>query len=208
MDYGAERVRLTSFVEDARDSAPSWNPQGDRIAYGSTNFGDGRSRIYLTWADGTRNTAELGLGKDPAWHPVQDLIVFNGADETGNNPGLWLMRTDGTERVQLTDNGNDQRPAWLPDGSAIVFMSSGRDGNWELYRLDMEDGAITRLTDSFAQDGLPAVSPDGRYVAFMTDRDGYWALWYVPVAGGPAQPLADIDYTLPQWLEHSTQWIR
>ena len=176
-------------MEDARDAAPSWNPQGDRIAYSSTNFGDDRFRIYLTWADGTRETVELGLGKDPAWHPSEDLIVYNGTDETGNNPGLWLMRTDGTERERLTDNGNDQRPAWLPDGSGVVFMSNGRDGNWELYRLDIATRAVTRLTDNIAQDGLPAVSPDGRYVAFMTDRDGYWSLWYVPVDGGsPARP--------------------
>lgn len=204
---GQEWIRLTSFVEDARDSAPSWNPQGDRLAYGSMNFGDGRSRVYLTWADGTRDTAELGLGKDPAWHPSEDLIVFNGTDETGNNPGLWIMRTDGTERRQLTDNGNDQRPVWLPDGSAILFMSNGRDGNWELYRYDLNSAQVTRLTENTAQDGLPCVSPDGRHVAFMSDRDGYWALWYVSSGGGEAYPLADIAGELPKWLEHSTQWI-
>jgi serine/threonine protein kinase/Tol biopolymer transport system component len=207
-DLGADRIRVTSYVEDARDAAPSWNPQGDRLAYGSKNFGDERSRIYLTWADGNRDTVELGLGKDPAWHPVQDLIVYNGTDETGNNPGLWLMRTDGTERVRLTDNGNDQRPVWLPDGSGIVFMSSGRDGNWELYRVDLQSRAVTRLTQNIAQDGLPAVSPDGQYVGFMTDRQGYWSLWYVPVQGGEALPLAEIDHALPKWLEHSTQWVR
>ena len=202
------RVKYTDYVEDARDSPPSWNPQGDRLAYGSTNFGDGRSRIYLTWADGTRNTVELGLGKDPAWHPTEDLIVYNGTDETGNNPGLWLMRTDGSDRVRLTDNGNDQRPAWLPDGSGIVFMSSGRDGNWELYRYDMDDGQVSRLTDFFAQDGLPTISPDGQYVAFLSDRDGYWRLWFVPVEGGDAYPLANIAGELPKWLEHSIQWVR
>lgn len=206
-DFSGERVRYTNFVEDSRDSAPSWNPQGDRLAYASTSFGDGRSRIYLTWADGNRNTEELGLGKDPAWHPNQDLLVFNGVDESGNNPGLWLMRTDGTGRVQLTDNGNDQRPAWSPDGSSIVFMSSGRDGNWEVYRLDMASGEIARLTNHPAQDGLPVESPDGQYVAFMSDRDGYWALWSVPVAGGDAFLLADIAYELPKWLEHSIQWL-
>jgi serine/threonine protein kinase/Tol biopolymer transport system component len=201
-------VRLSSFVEDARDSAPSWNPQGDRLAYASTNFGDGRSRIYLTWADGNRNTVELGLGKDPAWHPDRDMIVFNGSDETGNNPGLWIMQTDGASRVQLTDNGNDQRPAWFPDGSAIVFMSNGRDGNWELYRYGLESGQIVRLTNHGAQDGLPYVSPDGRHIAFMSDRDGYWRLWFMPLEGGDAHPLSDIAGTLPKWLEHSIQWVR
>ncbi len=202
------RILLTDFVEDSRDSPPSWNPQSDRVAYSSTNFGDGRSRLYLTWANGSRETYELGLGKDPAWHPQEDLIVFNGTDETGNNPGLWMMRTDGTQRRQLTANGNDQRPVWLPDGSGIVFMSNGRDANWEIYRYDFADDSVTRLTANLAQDGLPAVSPDGSMIAFMTDRAGYWELWLTPVAGGDAVQLAEITGELPRWLEHSIQWVQ
>ena len=202
-----ERVKLSEFTEDTRDSAPSWNPQGDRVVYASTSFGDGRSRIYVTWADGSRDVTELGLGKDPAWHPSEDLVIFNGTDESGNNPGLWMMRTDGSGRVQMTDNGNDQRPTWLPDGSGVVFMSNGRDGNWELYLLDTIGRDVTRLTNNPAQDGLPAISPDGQYVAFMSDRNGYWSMWYVPLIGGDATPLSDIGQELPQWLEHSMEWL-
>ena len=199
-------IRYSSFVEDARDSPPRWNPQSDRLVYASDNFGDGRSRIYLTWADGTRSTVELGLGKDPAWHPREDVLVFNGTDETGNNPGLWTMRTDGTDRKRLTDNGNDQRPVWTPDGSTVVFMSNGRHDNWDLYRVDVATRQVVRLTDHVGQDGLPSVSPDGRHVAYVSDREGYWRLWTVPLAGGEASPLASIVGELPKWLEHSVQW--
>ena len=199
-------VRLTDFTEDAADAPPSWSPEGDRLVY-TSNTGDGRYRIYMTWADGSRATSPLGYGKDPAWNPHQDQLVFNGIDETGNRPGLWLMRANGEGRVQLTDNGNDQRPVWTPDGTGVVFMSNGRDGNWEVYRLDLADSALTRLTDNPAQDGLPAVSPDGRYVAFMSDRGGYWRLWYVPIEGGEAKLLGDIAGTLPSWLEHAIQWV-
>ncbi|MCH5374329.1 MAG: protein kinase, partial [Planctomycetes bacterium] len=202
-----ERVKLSEFAEDTRDSAPSWNPQGDRVVYASTSFGDGRSRIYVALADGSRDVTELGLGKDPVWHPNQDLIVFNGTDEGGNNPGLWMMRTDGSGRVQLTDNGNDQRPVWLPDGSGIVFMSNGRDGNWEMYLLDTIGRHVTRLTDNPAQDGLPTISPDGQFVGFMSDRNGYWSMWYVPLIGGDSLPLSEIGQELPQWLEHSMEWL-
>jgi hypothetical protein len=44
-------------------------------------------------------------------------------------------------------------------------------------------------------------------VAFMSDRDGFWRLWFVPLAGGEAQPLANIAGELPKWLEHGIQWI-
>jgi Tol biopolymer transport system component len=69
------------------------------------------------------------------------------------------------------------------------------------------DLSIERLTTNPYQDGLPAVSPDGNYVAFMSDRDGYWRLYYVPIEGGEAQLLGDINGQLPRWLEHSVQWV-
>jgi serine/threonine protein kinase len=202
----AQSVRLTEFAEDAADAPPSWSPQGDRLVY-TSNTSDGRYRIYMVGADGTRASTALGFGKDPAWNPQQDQIVYNGMDETGNRPGLWLMQANGESPVRLTDNGNDQRPAWTPDGASVVFMSSGRDGNWEIYRLELADSTLTRLTDDPAQDGLPAMSPDGRYVAFMSDRGGFWRLWYVPIEGGEAKLLGTIAGSLRSWLEHAIQWV-
>lgn len=206
-DPGARSLRFSEYSEDARDAPPSWSSEGDRLAFTSTSFGDDRYRIYVTSANGDLESATLGYGKDPAWHPWQDLLVFNGTDETGNNPGLWLMRSDGSGRTRLTDNGNDIRPVWTPDGQSVVFMSSGRDGNWEVYRVNVVDQTVMRLTANGGQDGLPAVSPDGTYVAYMSDRDGYWRVYYVPFEGGEAQLLADISGQLPNWLEHSMQWI-
>ncbi len=199
-------VQYTGSLEDSQDSPAAWSPSGDLLAFSSTRFGDGRYRIYVTSADENQQSVELGYGKDPAWHPRQDLIAFNGTDLSGANPGLWLMRSDGSERVQLTDNGNDQRPAWSPDGRYLVFMSNGRDGNWELYRLDANTRELVRLTNHPAQDGLPSVSPDGGWIAFMSDRDGYWRLWYVPMTGGTAEPMGAINGQLESWLEHAIQW--
>jgi hypothetical protein len=204
----AERgLRLTEYGNDARDAPPSWNADASRVAFTSTRFGDGRYRAYLAAPDGSGDAVSLGYGKDPMWHPSEEMLVMNGTDETGNRPGLWLVRADGGGRTQLTDNGNDQRPVWSPDGRYIIFMSNGRDGNWEVYRYDTLDGSLFRLTDHPAQDGLPAVSPDGQFVAFMSDRDGYWRLWYVPLEGGEAQPLGAISGVLAKWLEHGIQWV-
>uniref|UniRef100_A0A540VKK0 non-specific serine/threonine protein kinase n=2 Tax=Litorilinea aerophila TaxID=1204385 RepID=A0A540VKK0_9CHLR len=207
LDPNDRSVRYTDFVEDSRDSPPSWSPDGSRLVYASMSFGDGRSRIYVVPADGSRRATTLALGKDPAWHPSDDWIVYNGTDETGNNPGLWLMHSDGTGRTRLTDNGNDQRPTWSPDGRYVVFMSNGRDGNWEVYRVDLLDGSILRLTSHPAQDGLPTVSPDSKYVAFLSDRDGYWRIYYVPINGGPVRPLSRMAGELPKWLEYAIQWV-
>lgn len=201
-------LRFTNAPEDARDAPARWNSQGNRLAFTSTRFGDGRYRVYLTWADSGEAVDSPGYGKDPVWNPFMDSLVINGPDESGGSPGLWLMAADGGSRVRLTDNGNDQRPTWTPDGAHVVFMSNGRDGNWELYRIDVTTRSIVRLTDHPAQDGLPTVSPDGQTVAFMSDRDGYWRIWYVSIDGGEAHPLGSISGELPKWLEHAIQWVR
>jgi serine/threonine-protein kinase len=199
--------RVSEFVEDGYDSPASWSVAGDRLVFASTAAGDRRSRIYGVWYGDPASVTALALGKEPAYHPYLDRIVYNGTNDSGNEPGLWVMNGDGSGRVRVTDNGNDSRPVWTPDGANIVFMST-REGNWELYRVRLKDGAVFRLTDDVrAQDGLPAVSPDGEFVAFASDRGGQWRIWLVPLRGGTARLLLEISGEFTNWLEHSIQWI-
>ena len=198
--------RLANAPEDGLDAPASWSPGNDQAIYASKAFGDGRSRLLLTITGDPDVRQERGLGRDPAWNPGADRIVYNGDGESGAEPGLWLMNSDGSNRVRLTDNGNDIRPVWSPDGRYIIFMST-RGGNWDLYRFDMQDGALQRLTDDAAQDGLPAVSPDGKWVAFASDRDGFWRIWVTSIDGGLALPFVPINGILVNWLEHAIQWL-
>jgi Tol biopolymer transport system component len=155
----------------------------------------------------TGEEIDLGFGKDPIWEPGGERILFNGFDERGETPGLYLINVDGSNRQRLTDNGNDLRPAWSPDGRAVVFMST-RNGNMDVYRLSLQDGSLVQLTNDPAQDGLPAISPDSRLVVFASDRGGVWRLYVTPIDGGPTVPLLDIQGVLVNWLEHSIQWTR
>ena len=198
-------LQLTTSAGDAHDAPPSWSDNDRSLVYGNT-APDGRTRIFRTEVTSMANAVDLGLGRDPTWSPKQDRIVFNGTNEQGGEPGLWLMNGDGSDRQRLTDNGNDIRPVWTPDGLSVVFMSS-RDGDWEVYRLNLLTATLSRLTTNSAQDGLPTVSPDGKWVAFASDRGGYWRIWVTPLDGGDAQPLITIDGVLTNWLEHAIQWI-
>src|SRR5919109_4629272 len=54
-------------------------------------------------------------------------------DFENGNSDIYLIRTDGSERTQLTTApGNDFTPAWSPDGRQIVFRTT-RDGDDEIY---------------------------------------------------------------------------
>lgn len=197
--------------EDSRDSPPSWDASGTRLVY-STAFINQWPHIWVTTADTNTGTRDLGFGKDPAWRPGYDLIVFNGPDTGGQNPGLRAMRAsgDGSDRYLRSDNGNDQRPTWTSDGKYVVFMSKDRIGgsSWEVYRMDWDTGEVILLTDGHPkQDGLPAISPDDRWVVFMSDRDGQWKLYYVSIDGGAVNLLSEISGQPISWLEHSVQWI-
>jgi eukaryotic-like serine/threonine-protein kinase len=199
-------LQLTTSPGDARDAPPSWSANDRSLVYGYTEPADGRTRLFRVEVNASAAPVDLGPGRDPAWSPQQDRIVFNGVNEEGGEPGLWLMNGDGGNRQRLTDNGNDIRPVWTPDGLSLVFMSS-RDGNWEVYRLNLLTAELTRLTTNSAQDGLPTVSPDGKWVAYASDRGGYWRIWVTPLDGGEAQPLVTIEGVLTNWLEHAIQWI-
>jgi hypothetical protein len=206
--------RYGAYPEDSRDSPPSWDGSGTQIAY-STSRGNEAARIYVAAAGANSVGRDLGFGKDPAWRPGYDLLVFNGPDMAGQEPGLRAMRAsgDGSDRFPLTGtlNGNDQRPTWSPDGSYVVFMSKDREGgnSWEVYRFNWQSGEVVLLTDgNSSQDGLPAVSPDGKWVVFMSDRGGRWNLWYVSIDGGPIHFLSEISGQPIAWLEHSVQWVR
>ena len=66
---------------------------------------------------------------------------------------------------------------------------------------------MTRLTDHPANDGIPTVSPDGTWVAFLSDRGGRWRLWGVPITGGEAIVLGEIEGQVGNWLEQQIQWV-
>lgn len=198
------RLRFTEFAEDGY---PSWNAQGNLIAFASNREGDRRWRVYVLWADVNNEATSVGYGQAPDWHPAADLFVYQGCDETGNACGLRTMTGSGGDQRQLTSVAADTRPDWSPTGSFVAFMSEGRDGNAEIYRVDVATGQVTRLTEHGAMDVLPVVSPDGAWVAFMSNRSGAWAVWAVPSSGGEAQQLFAIDGGIGAWQDQAMQWL-
>ena len=48
--YDLDTGNRFNFTANLEDSLPRWNPEGNRLAFSSTRYGDGRSRVYLAWA--------------------------------------------------------------------------------------------------------------------------------------------------------------
>ena len=184
-------------------SAPSWSPDGARIAYVSER--DGNPDIWVMGSDGSdpvNLTQNKAKEHSPAWSPDGKWIAFASVRDSLYWE-LYLMQPDGTAVQRLTwwEDASDLSPTWSPDGTRLAFASR-RDGNWEIYTMDRDGGNLTRLTDHLADDTNPAWSPDGSRIAFVSTRDGYPELYMMPVVGGEAVNVSHEPFS----SEHGPTW--
>ncbi|OLC43395.1 MAG: hypothetical protein AUH43_20955 [Acidobacteria bacterium 13_1_40CM_65_14] len=121
------------------DNFPAWSSK-DVIAFTSNRDGD--FEIYTIKPDGTnlrRLTNSPGVDGHGIWSPDGDWIVFSSARmgfkderpllERIPQPygELFVMRADGTQIRQLTDNQwEDATPAWMPQRNTIRSSSAHR----------------------------------------------------------------------------------
>jgi Tol biopolymer transport system component len=164
------------------NDAPSWSPDGRRIAF--TAFRHGRGEIYVINADGrqqrrlTRNSAH---DDHPAWSPDGRKIAFMST--RAGNAEIYVMNANGTAPVRLTNEPhNDYLPTWSPDGSRIAWRSD-RDGNAEIYSMSATGGEVQRLTNSPAAETSPDWAQTGE-IAFVSNRVGGVFNVYVMSADG------------------------
>jgi Tol biopolymer transport system component len=160
------------------DHAPSWSPDGKRIAFmraNNTVKPPGASVIYVMNADGThagviRTISHRWPGAGaPAWSPDGTRILYStacwfgdcGPPRTGAQ--LFTIRPDGTSFHQVTHlSGNVESGRWSPDGRQIVFARNTRVGpSGDVYTTGSNGSGLRRLTHA---PDLDAGNPDwGRH---------------------------------------------
>jgi Tol biopolymer transport system component len=200
---GSGLANLTN--NPASDSAPTWSPDGKRIAFQSdrdSEFG----LIYVMNADGsnvTRLTDESpskgGLSVfDPLWSPDGKKIAFSAGGS--GFYGVYVMNPDGSDQKLISAQNDDHVEAWSPDSKQIAFVS-GVYGN-DLWVVNADGTGLKALTSSGDVYGFgPASwSPDSKQLLFEESNH----LHLVGTDGTPATDLTsnltsgDFD-TLPVW---------
>lgn len=173
--------------------------------------------MFVMNPDGTEQrplTDAIGFDSGPVISPDGQWVAFEtlrfGDPIARPDPPNWeiyLMRTDGTSSLRLTnDPAWDGVPAWMPDSRTLVFMSN-RTGQYEIYRMAIDGTGLQALTNGPGNSKVPHVAPDGTRITFTSDRDGNSEIYVMNADGSNQIRLTDSpenDET-PKWSPDGTQ---
>jgi Tol biopolymer transport system component len=106
----------------------------------------------------------------------------------GNQDDIFVIRTDGTELRQLTDDPyRDLGPSWFPDGKRILFFSN-RSGRYQVWTIGMDGSGRRQLTEAADEMWYPVLAPDGRRVAAFDSEEGKVSVFDIAVPWNEQSP--------------------
>ncbi len=117
---------------------------------------DPRSGIWHSYLGGIP-AYEIDFSRDGRW-----MAYTRFPDHT-----IWKARTDGSERVQLTQAMFEAHQAhWSPDGSKIAFIARKPGKAWRIMKLDVSKGTLEEPIPEGDDQGVPTWSADGHSLVF------------------------------------------
>lgn len=116
-------------------------------------------------------STETALPPTETLTPAPSIPALGGADKIAfvANSEIWLMNVDGSELIQLTNDGaakNDLQ--WLPDGQTLIYISG-----LTVRTYNIETGVLDILTNFPSASSLNAfrVSHDGKQVMIAVNNE-------------------------------------
>lgn len=156
--------------------APSWSPDGSRVAFGYGGYLQGRktngAKILVARRDGTgveELTPNLPNAGFPSWSADGKEIVYRSFAQ--NERGLRIINLE-TKQARVLTTGMDNLPCWSPDGTRILFTRE-LDGNFDIYTVKPDGKDLKRMTTFPANDAHAVWSGDGKYILWNSGEYGF-----------------------------------
>ncbi len=191
---GTGRERVTP--KGAAIRVVHWTPDGTKLIFLSDRDDSGGAELYSVGVDGTGEvqlaadatdlTTPSDDGSDPIESPSFSVAGNHIAYATAAAEGdceIVVMNLDGTGRVQLTDDADqDLQPNLTPDGSTVVFTKVTGEKP-QIMRIGADGTGLTGVTPAGADASNPHLSPDGTRVAYNEDAGSYGPIRVINLDG-------------------------
>jgi TolB protein len=118
---------------------------------------------------------------------------------------IFTINSDGTNRKQLTFEGDNGRPDWSPDGRRITF-NARRDGKFWVAVMDA-DGLNQQL---LVEGAAPDWAPDGKQIAFSRPDDKQIPqIWVINADGRNLKQITQSNTAKigPSWSPDGKQMV-
>ena len=172
---GTNRTTIVSLAADVR--APSWSPDGRRIAFAAGG------KVYIADADG-KNAAAVTDGPSddlPAWSPDGRRIAFTRGGD------LALFSTESRNVITLFAGvPGASAPAWSPDGARLAF-TRGPD-SWTIQTDGLELRRVLAGVGGAAFRS-PSWTPDGTRLLATREAGGARTVIVVTADGASQREL-------------------
>lgn len=118
----------------------------------------------------------------PSPYSGLNKIAFT-SDRDGDNH-IFVINSDGSNLMQLTNGDYDCCPTWSPGGNKIAFLTVHSDGIvLDVSIMDADGGNQTLLTNSGAVKYYLNWSLDGTRIAYLYRRGGYELIKEIKIDG-------------------------
>ena len=123
--------------------------------------------IYLIFILGSLNSCKKNEIKKELLEEVKtNLPDYKIA--YGDTKKIWMMDSDGTNSIELTDAGPiSGYVCWSPDAEYVYYASAKgpKETAWEAWRVNVKTKEAIQLSDFGRDVRSIAISPDNKYVA-------------------------------------------
>jgi Tol biopolymer transport system component len=184
---GREPVRLTS-LGGASLGSPCWSPDSRQVVYHTSP--EGYAAVHVMDAAGGRPNR---LSHDPcnelpcAWSADGRWIFI--ASDRGDAWQIWKLRSDGSQRVQLTrDGGLDAQQS--DDSRWIYYIKPASQGLW---RMAVDGGPEELVHDRLSRANRGNWAVHGARVYHFVRQDGRSELVAFDLDTGALRTIASFD---------------